>query len=168
MAGRLDSTRHVFSRFALIAGETPALQSLRVGFIPNYLLALSSCLLLTISAISARRRRASRSTSLASRNFRPRLVSKDYLAPVSKIEEQPMTETIRKLAATSIFFAFGSTTCFFIGSRYETPVRASDNPLADQFFGDPGDGWMLMGLLLIIITVAIATAGLMLWNQEKN
>lgn len=81
-----------------------------------------------------------------------------------------MRGTINKLfAAASLLVAF-SVTCLYVGDRRAAtaPPTLHDNPLTQQFGGDPGDGWMLLGGFLLIVALAIASAGGMLWAREKQ
>ena len=81
-----------------------------------------------------------------------------------------MIKTIKKLFAASAFLTVCSISNFYVGSRVaETSVPAQvANPLAAQFGGDPGDGWMLAGVFLMLVAVAFASAGLMLWTRERQ
>ena len=80
-----------------------------------------------------------------------------------------MYRTIKRLFAASAFLTFCSITSLYVGSRVAaaTPAQAL-NPLAAQFAGDPGDGWMLAGGFLMLVAVAFASAGLMLWMRERH
>ncbi len=76
-----------------------------------------------------------------------------------------MYRTIKSLFAASVFLTLCSITSLYVGSRAAAaaaPAPAVVNPLAAQFGGDPGDGWMLAGLFLMLVAVAFASAGLML------
>jgi len=81
-----------------------------------------------------------------------------------------MDGTIRKLfgaAGTMSVFAAAS---WYAGSRVaaDAPPAPQLNELGRQFASDPGDGWMLLGGFLLIIAVAVACAGAMLWAQEAK
>ncbi len=81
-----------------------------------------------------------------------------------------MYGTIKKLFAASAFMTLCSITSLYVGSRVAAtaaPTQAA-NPLAAQFGGDPGDGWMLAGGFLMVIAIAIASAAAMLWFREKQ
>ena len=81
-----------------------------------------------------------------------------------------MTGTLRKLFGAAGVFAVGAVASFYFGARLaaEAPPPLPANALAHQFSGDPGDGWMLFGLFLLVVAVAVAGAGAMLWRQEKQ
>jgi hypothetical protein len=80
-----------------------------------------------------------------------------------------MRGTISKLFAAAVLFVAFSVTCFYVGSRQAAAHGPQpDNPLAQQFAADPGDGWMLTGGFLMIVALAIASAGGMIWAREKN
>ena len=81
-----------------------------------------------------------------------------------------MYRTIKRLFAAAAFLTLCSITSLYVGSRAAAaaaPAQAA-NPLAAQFGGDPGDGWMLAGGFLMLVAVAFASAGLMLWMREKE
>ena len=81
-----------------------------------------------------------------------------------------MYRTIHRLFAAAAFLTLCSITSFYSGSRAAAsaaPPPAS-NPLAAQFGGDPGDGWMLAGGLLMVVAMALASAGAMLWFRERQ
>jgi hypothetical protein len=81
-----------------------------------------------------------------------------------------MYRTIKKLFAASAFVTLCSITSLYAGSRVAGGVAPSQaaNPLAAQFGGDPGDGWMLAGALLMVVAVALASAAAMLWMRERE
>lgn len=81
-----------------------------------------------------------------------------------------MMVTLRKLFVAALFFALGSLASFYVGTRpaAEAPPPTPDNILARQFAGAPGDGWMLLGGFLLIVALAVAGAGVMLWSQERK
>ena len=81
-----------------------------------------------------------------------------------------MYRTIKRLLAASAFLTLCSITSLYVGSRVAdagAPARAA-NPLAAQFGGDPGDGWMIAGGLLMVVAVALASAAAMLWTRERE
>ena len=81
-----------------------------------------------------------------------------------------MYRTIKRLFAASAFLTLCSITSLYVGSRVAAtaaPAHAA-NPLAAQFGADPGDGWMLAGGFLMLVAVAFASAGLMLWTRERE
>ena len=80
-----------------------------------------------------------------------------------------MNRTIKQLFASSLFLALCSVTGLYVGSRMveaQTPQPA--NILAQQFGADPGDGWLLAGGFLMIIALAVAFAGAMMWARERK
>ncbi len=80
-----------------------------------------------------------------------------------------MYRTIKRLFAAAAFLTLCSITSLYVGSRAAeaAPAHAA-NPLAAQFGADPGDGWMLAGGFLMLVAVAFASAGLMLWMRERE
>jgi hypothetical protein len=81
-----------------------------------------------------------------------------------------MYRTIKRLFAASAFLTLCSIASLYAGSRAATaaaPVKVA-NPLAAQFGGDAGDGWMLAGGFLMLVALAFASAGLMLWTRERH
>ena len=81
-----------------------------------------------------------------------------------------MYRTIKRIFAASAFLTVCSITSLYVGSRVAAPAAAAQatNPLAAQFGGDPGDGWMLAGGFLMLVALALAFAGLMLWTRERQ
>jgi len=82
-----------------------------------------------------------------------------------------MLKTIKRLFAASAFLTVCSITSLYAGSRVaatSAPAAAAANPLAAQFGGDPGDGWMLAGGFLMLVALAFASAGVMLWTRERQ
>ncbi len=53
-------------------------------------------------------------------------------------------------------------------ARPGAPAAQGVNPLAAQFAGDPGDGWMLAGGFLMLVALALASAAMMLWTRERE
>ena len=80
-----------------------------------------------------------------------------------------MRGTIGKLfTAAGLLVAF-SVTCLYVGNQHSAaPAPQPENSLAQQFASDPGDGWLLAGGFLMIVALAIASAGGMLWAQERR
>ena len=81
-----------------------------------------------------------------------------------------MYRTIKRLFVASAFLTLCSITNLYVGSRVAAaaaPARAA-NPLAAQFGADPGDGWMLAGGFLMLVAMAFASAGFMLWMRERQ
>ena len=81
-----------------------------------------------------------------------------------------MYGTIKKLFVASAFLTLCSATSLYVGSRVAASPAPSQvaNPLAAQFGGDPGDGWMLTGALLMVVALALCGAAAMLWFREKQ
>jgi hypothetical protein len=83
-----------------------------------------------------------------------------------------MRGTIVKLFATAVLLVAFSATCLYVGNRKASAAAASprpeNNPLAQQFASDPGDGWMLAGGFLLIVALAMTGAGGMLWMREER
>jgi hypothetical protein len=81
-----------------------------------------------------------------------------------------MYRTIKRLFAAAAFLSLCSITSLYVGSRVAAaaaPAQAA-NPLAAHFSSDPGDGWMLAGGFLMLVAVALASAGAMLWTRERH
>jgi hypothetical protein len=82
-----------------------------------------------------------------------------------------MYRTIKRLFAASAFLTLCSIASLYVGSRAAAataPAAQAANPLAAQFAGDPGDGWMLAGVFLMLVALALASAALMLWTRERH
>ena len=80
-----------------------------------------------------------------------------------------MRESIRKLFGASLVFVLLALSTSYFGYRQGAAHRpAAESALARQFAADPGDGWMLAGGFLMLIALAIACAGAMLWVQERK
>jgi hypothetical protein len=81
-----------------------------------------------------------------------------------------MLKTIKRLFAASAFLTVCSITSLYAGSRVAatSPPTQAANPLAAQFGGDPGDGWMLAGGFLMLVALAFASACAMLWARERQ
>jgi ABC-type Na+ efflux pump permease subunit len=81
-----------------------------------------------------------------------------------------MRGTIKRLFGSSLFLLVCSAACLYAGSVKAAGASAANdlNPLARQFGGDPGDGWMLAGGLLVVVALAFASAGAMLWFRERE
>ena len=81
-----------------------------------------------------------------------------------------MRGTIKRLFGSSVFLALCSAACLYFGSQKaaSAPPSTSTNVLAQQFGGDPGDGWMLAGGLLTVVALAFASAATMLWFRERE
>jgi hypothetical protein len=81
-----------------------------------------------------------------------------------------MRGTIRRIFGSSLFLLICSTASLYAGSRKAAALPASQaaNVLAQQFGADPGDGWMLAGGFLMLVALAFASAGVMLWTRERE
>lgn len=81
-----------------------------------------------------------------------------------------MYGTIKKLFVASAFVTLCSITSLYVGSRVAAtaPPTQAVNALVAQFGGDPGDGWMLTGGLLMVVAMALCAAAAMLWFREKQ
>lgn len=81
-----------------------------------------------------------------------------------------MHGTIKRLFGTSVFLILCSAACLYFGSQKAASAPPSNpaNVLAQQFGGDPGDGWMLAGGLLTVVALAFASAAGMLWFRERE
>jgi hypothetical protein len=86
------------------------------------------------------------------------------------VEVERMMGTLRKLFGAACVFALGSVASFYFGSRLSAaaPPPPPADALGRHFSGDPGDGWMLFGLFLLVVALAVAGAGAMLWRQERQ
>ena len=80
-----------------------------------------------------------------------------------------MYRTIKRLFAGSALLTLCSITSLYVGSSLAAaiPPAQAANPLAAQFGGDPGDGWMLAGGFLMLVALASASAAFMLWMRER-
>lgn len=81
-----------------------------------------------------------------------------------------MYRTIKRLFAASAFLTLCSIASLYAGSRAAAAAAPSQalNPLAAQFGGDPGDGWMLAAALLMVVALALCSAAAMLWFRERE
>jgi hypothetical protein len=80
-----------------------------------------------------------------------------------------MIGTIRKLFGAASLLVLFSAVCWYVGRQItQSAPPQTGNVLSQQFAASPGDGWMLFGGFLMIIAVAVACAGAMLWTQERN
>ena len=81
-----------------------------------------------------------------------------------------MRGTIKRLLGSSVFLVLCSAACLYAGSQRAAsaaPTTAA-NELARQFGGDPGDGFMLAGGMLMLVALAFASAAAMLWFRERE
>ncbi|HEX7174052.1 MAG TPA: hypothetical protein VF240_02040 [Pyrinomonadaceae bacterium] len=81
-----------------------------------------------------------------------------------------MYGAIKKLFVAACAFAAGSLACFYAGAQRAAGVAPALNPddLSRQFTTDPGEGLVLAGGFLLVVALALASAGLMLWRQERS
>jgi uncharacterized SAM-binding protein YcdF (DUF218 family) len=79
-----------------------------------------------------------------------------------------MRGTIRNIFVTSVFLLLCSLSSLYVGSLKSDAAPPSTNILAQQFSADPGDGWLLAGGFLLLLALAFAFAGAMLWMQERQ
>ena len=80
-----------------------------------------------------------------------------------------MRGTIGKLLAAAALLVAFSVTCLYVGKQHAAAhLPQPENPLAQAFASDPGDGWMLAGGFLMVVALAVASAGGMLWAQERK
>jgi hypothetical protein len=81
-----------------------------------------------------------------------------------------MRGTIRRLFGSSVFLVLCSAACLYFGSQKaaSSPPATAANEIARQFGGDPGDGWMLAGGMLVLVALAFASAAAMLWFRERE
>lgn len=81
-----------------------------------------------------------------------------------------MRGTIKRLLGSSVFLVLCSAASLYVGSQRAAsaqPAQAA-NELARQFGGDPGDGFMLAGGMLMLVALAFASAAAMLWFRERE
>jgi hypothetical protein len=81
-----------------------------------------------------------------------------------------MLGTIKRLFSASVFLLLCSVSSLYVGSLKAAAAapKTADNILAQQLGADPGDGWMLAGGFLLLVALAFAFAGAMLWMKERN
>ena len=80
-----------------------------------------------------------------------------------------MIGTIRKIFGAAVLLVLFSAASWYVGHQATaTATTQPQNPLGQQFATNPGDGWMLFGGFLMIVAVAVACAGAMLWTQERK
>jgi hypothetical protein len=78
-----------------------------------------------------------------------------------------MRGTIRRLFGASVFLLLCSLSSLYVGSvKAAAAPPAPADILTQQFGTDPGDGWLLAGGFLLLLALAFAFAGAMLWAQE--
>lgn len=81
-----------------------------------------------------------------------------------------MKGTIRRLFGAAALLVALSATSWYVGSQVAanaTPTQ-QQNALSQQFTADPGDGWMILGIFLLVLAIAISCAGAMLWSREER
>ena len=80
-----------------------------------------------------------------------------------------MRGTISKLFAAAVLLVAVSVTCLYVGNqRAAAHAPQPDNPFTQQFAAEPGDGWMLAGVFLLVVALAISGAGGMMWARERS
>ncbi|HWS54957.1 MAG TPA: hypothetical protein VN228_12550 [Pyrinomonadaceae bacterium] len=80
-----------------------------------------------------------------------------------------MRGTIGKLFAAAALLVAFSVTCLYVGQQHAAAqAPQAENPLAQAFASDAGDGWVLAGGFLMVVALAVAGAGGMLWAQERK
>lgn len=81
-----------------------------------------------------------------------------------------MRRTIMKLFGAAVGLSISSLVCFHVGSiRAEASATVqSANPLAREFAAEPGDGWKLLSVALLMVALALVGAALMLWRRERD
>jgi hypothetical protein len=80
-----------------------------------------------------------------------------------------LRSTIRNIFAASVLLLLGSLASLYVGSQKAAAAPpAPADILAQQFGADPGDGWLLAGGFLLLLALAFAFAGAMLWAQERE
>jgi hypothetical protein len=81
-----------------------------------------------------------------------------------------MRGTIRRLFGSSVFLVLCAAACLYLGSQMAAgaPPSQAANEIARQFGGDPGDGFMLAGGMLMLVALAFASAAAMLWFRERE
>ncbi|HZT59577.1 MAG TPA: hypothetical protein VFA21_13285 [Pyrinomonadaceae bacterium] len=79
-----------------------------------------------------------------------------------------MRGTIRNILITSVLLLLCSLSSLYVGSQESAAAPPDANILAQQFGADPGDGWLLAGGFLLLLALAFAFAGAMLWAQERE
>ena len=80
-----------------------------------------------------------------------------------------MRGTIKRLLGASFLLVLCSLSSLYVGSvKAAAAPPAPADILAQQFGTDPGDGWLLAGGFLMLLALAFAFAGVMLWVQERE
>lgn len=81
-----------------------------------------------------------------------------------------MRGTISKLFVACAALVLLSLGSWYAASRQQPagPQLTDRNVFAEQFGGEPGDGWRLAGVGLLIVAGAVACAGGMLWWRERQ
>ena len=80
-----------------------------------------------------------------------------------------MNGTVRNLLIASALLVAGALGSVHVGNlRAAQAAPSTANVFAQQFFSDPGDGWMLTAVFLTLIALAFAFAAGMLWLQERK
>jgi hypothetical protein len=80
-----------------------------------------------------------------------------------------MHTTIKRLFGASVFLTLCSIFSLYLGSQKAAAAPTqTTNILAQQFGADPGDGFVLAGGFLLLVALAFASAGAMLWMRERE
>jgi hypothetical protein len=80
-----------------------------------------------------------------------------------------MRETIKRLFGASVLLLICSLSSLYVGAvEAAAAPPAPADLLSRQFGADPGDGWLLAGGFLLLLALAFAFAGAMLWAQERE
>jgi len=79
-----------------------------------------------------------------------------------------MRGTIRNIFVTSVLLLLCSLSSLYVGSQKSAAAPPAADILAQQLGADPGDGWLLAGGFLLLLALAFAFAGAMLWAQESK
>jgi hypothetical protein len=81
-----------------------------------------------------------------------------------------MRGAIGKLFGAACVLAAFSLLSFYFGAQGAAGVTSTRDPndLSAHFGGDTGDGLVLLGGFLLVVALALASAGLMLWRQERG
>jgi hypothetical protein len=80
-----------------------------------------------------------------------------------------MRGTIKQLFGASVLLVLCSLSSLYVGSvKAAAAPPAPADILAQQLGTDPGDAWLLAGGFLMLLALAFAFAGAMLWVQERE
>ena len=81
-----------------------------------------------------------------------------------------MRGPINRLFAAALSLAVLSLASFYFGAQRAAGVVTVTDPndLSKLAAAQPGDGLMLFGGFLLVVALALASAGLMLWRRERG